>query len=160
MKRMILTLMAAALVSMTALAQEEKQGQRPEPKFDKAEMVKHRTDKTVKRYNLNDKQAQQLLELNNKYADKMEPRPPHRGHKGGPGRPPKDKGDCKCQFPKPQKDGQRPASPQDEKRAEHHKKMTETMEAYNAELQKIMTADQFKSYQEDMQKRREHHKRK
>ena len=160
MKRMILTMMAAALVSMTALAQEEKQGQRPEPKFDKAEMVKHRTDETVKRYNLNDKQAQQLLELNNKYADKMEPRPPHRGHKGGPGRPPKDKGDGKCQCPKPQKDDQRPAPPKDEKRAEHHKKMKETMEAYNAELQKIMTADQFKSYQEDMQKRREHHKRK
>ena len=160
MKKMILTLMAAALVSMTALAQEEKQGQRPEPKFDKAEMVKHRTDETVKRYNLNDKQAQQLLELNNKYADKMGPRPPHRGHKGGPGRPPKDKGDCKCQCQKPQKDGQRPAPPKDEKRAENHKKMKETMEAYNAELQKIMTADQFKSYQEDMQKRREHHKRK
>ena len=160
MKRMILTLMAAALVSMTALAQEEKQGQRPEPKFDKAEMVKHRTDETVKRYNLNDKQAQQLLELNNKYADKMGPRPPHRGHKGGPGRPPKDKGDCKCQCQKPQKDDQRPAPPKDEKRAEHHKEMKETIEAYNAELQKIMTADQFKSYQEDMQKRREHHKRK
>lgn len=160
MKRMILTLMAAALVSMTALAQEEKQGQRPEPKFDKAEMVKHRTDKTVKRYNLNDKQAQQLLELNNKYADKMGPRPPHRGHMGGPGRPPKDKGDGKCQCPKPQKDGQRPAPPKDEKRAENHKKMKETMEAYDAELKKIMTAEQFKSYQEDMQKRREHHKRK
>ena len=160
MKRMILTMMAAALVSMTALAQEEKQGQRPEPKFDKAEMVKHRTDKTVKRYNLNDKQAQQLLELNNKYADKMEPRPPHRGHMGGPGRPPKDKGDGKCQCPKPQKDGQRPAPPKDEKRAENHKKMKETMEAYDAELKKIMTAEQFKNYQEDMQKRREHHKRK
>lgn len=160
MKRMILTLMAAALVSMTALAQEEKQGQRPEPKFDKAEMVKHRTDETVKRYNLNSEQAKKLLELNNKYADKMGPRPPHRGHMGGPGRPPKDKGDGKCQCPKPQKDDQRPAPPKDEKRAEHHKKMKETMEAYNAELQKIMTADQFKSYQEDMQKRREHHKRK
>lgn len=160
MKRMILTLMAAALVSMTALAQEEKQGQRPEPKFDKAEMVKHRTDKTVKRYNLNDKQAQQLLELNNKYADKMGPRHPHRGHKGGPGRPPKDKGDAKCQCQESRKDGQRPAPPRDEKRAERHKKMKETMEAYDAELQKIMTADQFKSYQEDMQKRREHHKRK
>ena len=160
MKRMILTMMAAALVSMTALAQEEKQGQRPEPKFDKAEMVKHRTDETVKRYNLNSEQAKKLLELNNKYADKMGPRPPHRGHMGGPGRPPKDKGDGKCQCPKPQKDDQRPAPPKDEKRAEHHKKMKETMEAYNAELQKIMTADQFKSYQEDMQKRREHHKRK
>lgn len=160
MKRMILTLMAAALVSMTALAQEEKQGQRPEPKFDKAEMVKHRTDETVKRYNLNSEQAKKLLELNNKYADKMGPRPPHRGHMGGPGRPPKDKGDGKCQCPKPQKDGQRPAPPKDEKRAENHKKMKETMEAYDAELKKIMTAEQFKSYQEDMKKHRKHHERK
>ena len=64
-------MMAAALVNTTAVAQDEKNQSRPEPKFDKAEMVKHRTDETVKRYNLNDKQAKQLLELNNKYADKM-----------------------------------------------------------------------------------------
>ena len=123
-------------------------------------MVKHRTDETVKRYNLNDKQAKQLLELNNKYADKMGPRPPHHGHKGGPGRPPKDKKDAKGQRPEPPKDGKRPTPPQDGKRQEHRKQMEETMKAYDAELQKIMTAEQFKSYQADMKKRREHREKK
>lgn len=160
MKRMILTLMAAAVVGTTAFAQEKKECQCPDQKFDKTEMVKHRTDETVKRYNLNDKQAKQLLELNNKYADKMGPRPPHHGHKGGPGRPPKDKKDAKGQRPEPPKDGKRPTPPQDGKRQEHRKQMEETMKAYDAELQKIMTAEQFKSYQADMKKRREHREKK
>lgn len=154
MKRMILTLMAAAVVGMTAFAQEKKECQCPDQKFDKTEMVKHRTDEAVKRYNLNDKQAKQLLELNNKYADKMGPRPPHHGHKGGPGRPPKDNKDAKGQRPEPPKDGQHG------KHHEHHQKMEETMKAYDAELQKIMTAEQFKSYQADMKKRREHREKK
>ncbi len=154
MKRMILTLMAAAVVSMAAVAQEKKECQCPDQKFDKTEMVKQRTDETVKRYNLNDKQAKQLLELNNKYADKMGPRPPHHGHKGGPGRPPKDQKDAKGQRPEPPKDGKHG------KHHEHHQKMKETMKAYDAELQKIMTDEQFKSYQADMKKRREHREKK
>ena len=31
------------------------------------------------------------------------------------------------------------------------------MKAYDAELQKIMTPDQFKAYQSDMQNRHKHH---
>ena len=86
----MITMMAALLISTSAVAQEESKAQRPEKKFDKTEMVKHRTDETVKRYSLNDKQAKQLLELNNKYADKMGPRGgrPHHGPEGKPGRPP------------------------------------------------------------------------
>ena len=123
-------------------------------------MVKQCTEKAGKRCNLKEKQARQVLELNNKYADMMGPRHPHRGEKGGRGRPTKDEGSAKCQCQESRKDGQRPAPPRDEKRAERHKKMKETMEAYDAELQKIMTAEQFKNYQEDMKKRREHHERK
>ena len=159
MKKMFLTLMAAALVSTSAVAQEEKQDQRPEKKFDKTEMVKHRTDDMVERYSLNDKQAKQLLELNNKYADKMGPRGgrPPRGPEGAPGRPPKDNSDAKGQRPEPPKDGQHPTPPMDGKHKELHKQMEETMKAYDAELQKIMTAEQFKSYQADMKKRHEQH---
>jgi Spy/CpxP family protein refolding chaperone len=45
----------------------------------------------------------------------------------------------------------------DEQRArmeEMRKQMTETREAYNKELEKIMTPEQFKKYQEDQQSRR------
>ena len=81
MKRIMMILMAAMMISSSAIAQEERQGSRPEKKFDKTEMAKH---------------------------------------------------------------------------LEHHKKMEETMKAYDAELKKIMTEDQFKVYQADMQKRRQH----
>ena len=159
MKKMMMTLMAAVLISASAIAQEEKQDKSPEKKFDKTEMVKRRTERTVKQYNLTDKQAKQLLELNNKYADKMEPRGGrhHHGPKGGPERPPRGNKDGKCQCPEAPKDGKRQAPPKDdEKRMEHRKQMEETMKAYDAELKKIMRDEQYKAYQADMEKHREH----
>ncbi len=161
MKRIMMILMAAMMISSSAIAQEERQGSRPEKKFDKTEMAKHRTDRMVKDYGLNDKQAKQLLELNSKYVEKMRPHGgrPHHGHKGGP-RPPRDGKDVKGQRPEPPKDGKRMAPPKEGKHLEHHKKMEETMKAYDAELKKIMTEDQFKVYQADMQKRRQHREHK
>ena len=162
MKKILMTMMAALLVSSTAVAHGKKECRCQDGKPDKQEMVKHRTDETVKRYNLNDKQAKQLLELNTKYADKMGQRGPrHPGHHGGPGRPPKDGKDMKGQRPEPPKDGERPEPPKDDKRMERHQEMEATMKAYDAELQKIMTTDQFKSYQADRKADREkHHKEK
>lgn len=152
MKKMIFTMMAAVMVSTSAMAQEAQNDQRPERKLDKAEMVKHRTDETVSRYKLNDKQAKQLLELNTKYADKMGPRGP-RHHHHGAGRPPMPPKDMKGERPEPPKD--------DNKMKERHQEMEATMKAYDAELQKIMTSDQFKIYQEDQKKfrdkRHKHH---
>ena len=147
MKKMIVTMMAALLVSTTAMSQEQKNPQRPERKFDKTEMIKHRTDETVSRYKLNDKQAKQLLELNTKYADKMGPRGPHRHGHHGAGRPPMPPKDDKAQKPEPPKD--------DSKMQERRKEMEANMKAYDAELKKIMTDDQYKSYQADQKKMRE-----
>ena len=148
MKKVIFTMMTALLVSTSAIAQEEKNDQRPQRKFDKTEMIKHRTDETVSRYKLSDKQAKQLLELNTKYADKMGPRGPHRhGHRPGAGRPQMPPKDMQGQRPEPPKDG--------DKMKERRQEMEATMKAYDAELQKIMTSDQYKSYQEDQKKFRE-----
>ena len=149
MKRMTLTLMAALLIATSAMAQEEKNEARQPRKFDKTEMVKHRTNETVSRYKLSDKQAKQLLELNTKYADKMGPRGPHHpGHPGHPGagRPPMPPKDAKANRP--------PMPPKDDsKMKEHRKEMEKNMKAYDAELKKIMTAEQYKSYQDDMKNR-------
>ena len=51
MKKMILTLVAVIAISSTALAQDQ-QGPRPERKFSKTEMAKHRTDEMAKEYKL------------------------------------------------------------------------------------------------------------
>ncbi len=145
MKKIIMTIAAAVLVASASMAQDDnKQGKRPERKFDKTEMIKKRTEDVATKYKLNEAQTKQLLELNTKYADQMGPR---RGgqHHGRPGmRPRRDGG---------QQDA-RPEQPRDDsKRDEMRKQRQAQMEAYEAELQKIMTEEQYKAYKEDMQKR-------
>ena len=148
MKQIVITIVAAVMFSMTAMAQDQEKGKKKE------EMIKHRTEMMVKDYNLDDKQAKQLLELNTKYADKMRPRHhgPHGPHPGMKGeRPEPPKGDCqeppkcdkKCECQKPSKE---------EMKAKHQERK-ESMKAYDAELQKILTPDQYKKYQADMEKR-------
>lgn len=146
MKKMIVTMMAAMLMSTTAMAQETQTEQRQHRKFDKTEMIKHRTDETVSRYKLDDKQAKKLLELNTKYADKIGPRGPRHGRHGA-GRP---------SMPPKEMKGERPEPPKDNsKMQERRKEMEANMKAYDAELKKIMTEDQYKSYQADQKKMRE-----
>ena len=147
MKKMMMTLLAAVVVSTAAVAQNKDDNKSPQDNNRKQEMVKHRTDRLVKDYQLNDQQARQLLELNTKYADKMRPHHPrHHGPHGMKGqRPELPKGDVK---------GERPEPPKGD-RQDHRKEMDETMKAYEAELQKIMTPEQFKKYQADMQQRRD-----
>ena len=135
MKKMMMTLLAAVMVSTAAVAQNKDDNKSPQDNNRKQEMVKHRTDRLVKDYQLNDQQARQLLELNTKYADKM--RPHHPRHHGPHGMK-----------------GQRPEPPKGD-RQDRRKEMDETMKAYEAELQKIMTPEQFKKYQADMQQRRD-----
>lgn len=151
MKQIVMTIVAAVMFSSAAMAQGQEKGKKKE------EMVKHRTEMMVKDYNLDDKQAKQLLELNTKYADKM--RPGRHGHHGGPH-------GMKGDRPEPPK-GERPEPPMDDKKCECHKpskeemkakhrEREECMKAYDAELQKILTPDQYKTYQADKEK---HHKK-
>ena len=148
---------AVFALSMSAQAQEENKLQRPMKK-DKTEMVQHRTNEMVKQYGLNDKQAQQLQALNEKYADKMGP---GRGHRHPGGRP-DGFGDKKGRDFKGGKHhkgdsvrGQRPQMT-DEQKAKMTQMRQERMAAmkeYDKELQAILTADQYKAYKDDMQKR-------
>ena len=159
-----MTLVAALFISSAAFAHDK-----DDKDTRKQEMIKHRTEQTVKDYNLNDEQAKQLLELNTKYADKMRP---HRGRHHGPHgmkgkRPESPHCDRKCECPeapKGDKKGERPEPPKvdmKEKRAEMAATMKayETMKAYDEELQKIMTPEQYKNYKADMAKRHSHHKK-
>ena len=89
-----MTMMAALFISSAAFAQENKEqdkccekkceqckccekkcgnkkgcDKKFDKKFDKKDFVKMQTEMTVKRYNLDEKQAAKLLDLNQKYAD-------------------------------------------------------------------------------------------
>ena len=150
MKQIMMTLAAVLFISSTALAQEKNDNR-------KQEMIKHRTERTVEKYNLNDEQAKQLLDLNTKYADMMRPRhhhggPGHHGMRGHRPEPPKD---MNGEMPEPPKDmkGKKPEPPKGD-RKEMREKMEKNMKAYDEELQKIMTPEQYKSYKADMEKRR------
>jgi len=155
MKRIVMTMLAAALMTSAAFAQEKKEGQRPERKFDKTEMVKHRTDEVVKKYSLNDKQAKQLLALNEKYADKMGPGA--RGNRHG--RPGMRSGRPGMSAEAGEKDARPERRPEltDEQKAEMKAQREEhekVRKAYEAELQNILTAEQYQQYKADMGKQR------
>ena len=139
MKQIIMTLAAVLFVSSTALAQEKNDNR-------KQEMIKHRTERTVNEYNLNDKQAKKLLDLNTKYADMMRPmhRPGGPGHHGMRGQRPEPPKDMKGEMPEPPKGDMKGM----------REKMEKDMKAYDEELQKIMTPEQYKKYKADMKKRR------
>lgn len=140
MKKMLFTMAAAFMMSTAAFAQGNGGGQRPQ--MDREQMIKMRTDRTVEQYKLNTEQAKQLLELNTKYADTM----PGFGGRGRGQGGPRMRGQGGGQMPEltPEQQAQR-----DEMR----KQREESTKAYNAELEKILTPEQYKQYQEDQQNR-------
>lgn len=160
MKRIFMMMAAAVLMGTTAMAQGNN-GQRPQ--FDRTEMIKQRTDQMVEKYKLNETQAKQLLELNTKNADTMPMM--GMGRMGG-GRPGGQGGRRGGGQGAPQMGGGQGA-PQmggggfqmtDEQRAqfeEMRKQREENQKKYDAELEKILTPEQFKSYQEDQKQQRE-----
>ena len=155
MKRFFMIMTAAVLMGTTAVAQDNR------PQFDRTEMIKQRTDAMVEKYKLNETQAKQLLELNTKNADSMGPMM-GMGRMGG-GRP----GGMGGGRPGGGQAGQGgQGAPQmggggfqmtEEQRArfeEMRKQREENQKKYDAELEKILTPEQFKSYQKDMEEQR------
>lgn len=141
MKKLVLSLIAMLTVMTSALAQNEgNNGQRP--RFNREEMVKFRTERMVKRYGLNAEQAAALLALNEKQMPMM--RHPRRGNQP-------EKADSTAQ--RPRREGKNTEG-MGQRMDRGHRIGKYNIEAYNAELQKIMTAEQYKSYQEDMEKMR------
>jgi Spy/CpxP family protein refolding chaperone len=160
MKKMMFTMAAAMMFSISAFAQMGGAPQQLSPEQQK-EMIQQRTDETVKQYSLNEDQAKQLLDLNTKYADKM-PMGFGRmggGRRGGQGAPGggAPQGGFGGGAPQGGFGGGQMPQMTEEQRArmeEMRKQMTETREAYNKELEKILTPEQYKKYQEDQQNRR------
>ena len=145
MKRIMMALVAAIAIGTTAVAQTD-QPLRDKP--DKAEMAKHRTEQMVEKYGLDDAQQSKLLALNTKYADNMGPMMGGRRHQG-----PRPEGGMRQGG-----DQHRMPEMTEEQRAkmeQHRKERQAAMEAYDKELQDILTADQFKQYKEDMKRRPE-----
>lgn len=148
MKKIVLAIAAALMMSTSMFAQNNEQSEnRQQKRPDMKEMIQKRTDAVVKKYNLDEKQAKQLLELNTKYADTM--RPGFGPRMGGP------RGGNMGRGNNAQQRQERPQLTDEQKAKfeEERKQRMEKMKAYDEELSKILTADQLKSYKADMQRR-------
>lgn len=158
MKTTIMAIAAAMMMSATAMAQDNQaQGQRPR-RMDRTEIIKARTDYMVKEYGLNEQQAQKLQALNTEYAEKlpMMRRQRQQGQAGQRQRPQRQEGQA-GQGQRPQRQpgdtlrrGQRG---QGQRTQVNPEEMRKNMDAYNAELEKIMTAEQYAKYKENAARR-------
>lgn len=140
MKAKIWALAAMLMISASTFAQQEN-GERKAPP-SKEEMAQRMTDRMVNRYGLDDTQKTALLKLNQEWAGKMQPGP--RGGRPGMGRPSREQADTAR--------AKRPSREEMEKRGEE---MKANREAYNAELKKILTDEQYKKYTDDEKNRRQ-----
>ena len=167
MKKSLLVIAAALMLSVSAFAQWGNGGegfQRPDP----AVMIQMRTDRMVQELGLNETQAAKLLELNQKYPNAMfggrgprmngrrdgqnvnqdEANQETTGKKAKKAKKNK-KAEAETQV-EPQEG--RPGMPpgMDEEKV---KEMQSDAEAYDAELKEILTEDQYKTYQENKNRR-------
>lgn len=171
MKRIILILMAAFLTGGMVMAQHARRSDKmPDPKV-RAERM---TERMVKEYSLNDTQKKQLLEANLALVEKTGNMPMHRRPDMRKGK--KDSDSCCCAKADKhhkkgdkhhKKDGKldkrddKRAQLTDEQRAQRkaemqkkHEEMQAARTAYDAQLQKIMTKDQYAAYSKKMQERK------
>ncbi|MBP5339881.1 MAG: DUF4890 domain-containing protein [Prevotella sp.] len=148
MKKMVLALIAALTMTTSMMAQDDNRQNRERRQFDRTEMLKQRTDRMVKAYGLNEEQAKQLLDLNTKYAEQMGP---GRGFRPGGERGQRPERMERMNAPRPDSMKNAPR-PQMEMNG-NFEKMREAREAFEKDLQKILTEEQFKAYKEDEAKR-------
>lgn len=144
---------AMMVISTASMAQDNNEKKQAPRKMDRTEMVKHRTDRMVKEYGLDEAQAQKLLELNTAYADKMPrmggPRPGGPRPQGQPDAKQKVDGTTGATAQQP---AERPSREQMEaRRAE----MMKNTEAYQAELKKILTDEQYNKFIENQKNRQQ-----
>ena len=153
MKKSLFVITAALLLSICAFAQENRRQGFERP--DEATMLKMRTDRMARELGLDEAQTAKLLELNQKYPNTM--MGPRMGEQGRPGmgRPPREgmNDQNATEENAPKKD--RKARKAEEKKAQEAqiKEMEAAMEAYENELKGILTDDQYKTYQENKNRR-------
>ncbi|ADV43758.1 DUF4890 domain-containing protein [Bacteroides helcogenes] len=145
MRKIILILVAAFFMGSAAMAQHARRGDRmPDPKV-RAERM---TERMAKEYSLNDTQKKQLLEANLVFVDKMGGRPMHRRPDAGKGKNACDS--CCCA-----RTGKRHQADRKAGMEKKHKEMKDARSAYDAQLQKILTKDQYAAYNKKMQDRKD-----
>lgn len=135
MKNFIVAIAAVLMLGTNAVAQDNPGRERRQ--ITQEERVRRQTDRMSERFGLNEEQKSALLKVNTAYFGKLRgvfgPRGGRNFHRG---------------------EGDRHERPTEEQRQALRKQMEENMAAYNAELKKILTEEQYSRYEE--QRRRMH----
>ncbi len=154
MKKGIIALAAALVMSMAATAQDRVGGMKT---VDASSIMKKRTETMVEKYKLNEEQAAKLQTLNEEFGKNLGPMM----RMGNRGRVDLNKGDRNGNRGNRGEMRRRDAQPQDSasmaRRAEmqnRREEMRKAMDEYNNKLQEIMTPEQFEQYKADAQKNR------
>jgi len=158
MKRMIMTLTAALVMSCAAMAQTGGNGEKKPA--DKTEMVRKRTEAVAARYGLNEEQKAKLLELNARYADSIRVGMRVQGGRRMPAGDRMKTNDGRRHIGGHQggvKDSvairRMPAGQPRKIDAARRMERAGAMKRYDEKLKGIMTSEQYQKYTEDMNKR-------
>ncbi|MCR4810520.1 MAG: DUF4890 domain-containing protein [Prevotella sp.] len=171
MKKTMMALVAAVMMSANMTAQTDEQTQSPQqPTMDKEQMIKERTEQMVKEYGLNEDQAEKLLVLNTEFAEKLPPmmgRGPQGMRRPDPfeARPQRQEGRRQAGEGRIQREETRRQAPDSmrmgrmrhqmgERPGMNREEMRKVMDEYQAGVEKIFTEEQFKKYKDNMQQRR------
>lgn len=122
MRRIVFLMVTLFMMGGVVMAQGQRDGKKMDPKARAEQM----TERMVKGYSLNDAQKKQLLELNLAQVQKM--------------------GERMSSMHSGKKDAQKAPEMTKEDRQKMRDEMKANSEAYNAQLQKIMTKEQYDSY--------------
>lgn len=165
MKKIVLMLVAAFFMGGMAMAQQANCGDKVSDPKERAERM---TKRMAKEYSLNDAQKKQLLDVNLAFVEKMGDSPMHCCREMKKGKNACESRVCAQSDKHHGKgykvDGKEDRTPRltDEQCAKRktemqkkHEEMKAARTAYNTELQKIMTEDQYAAYSKRMQERKE-----
>lgn len=177
MKKMFFTMTAALTLALPVSAQDLKEGEGTQTqettgvnrpmnapgrrmpgrtgKLDNQQMVKRMTEATAKRYSLDEQQTAKLLVLNTKYAGVLG----RNFFAQRPQRPMKASAavhNDSIKAPEVEANSKKkvPEDKMQQMREERQKERASQLEAYEAELQKLFTPEQYDAYQKDKAERR------
>lgn len=142
MKRITLLMVALLMIGGMAMAQGHRRG--GDRKMDPKAHAERMTERMSKEYSLNDTQKKQLLEANQALAEKMGSRPA--GTKSGMKQGKKEKCTQVTDSCCSNKEGRKAPKRTKEDREKMHKEMKASREAYDGQLKKIMTKEQYDTY--------------
>lgn len=151
MKRISLLMVALLMIGGLAMAQGQRKGDGK--KMDPKVRAERMTERMVKDYSLTDTQKKQLLEVNLAMVEKTGNRP--EGMKSGMKQGKKDKCTQETDSCCSKKEGKKAPKMAKEDREKMRSEAKASREAYNGQLQKIMTKEQYDAYAQKQAERQQ-----